>query len=55
MSTQGTRTRRPALKDVPLARVVVDATARASFTTAVLAAAAAVALLLGMVGIYGVV
>ena len=38
-----------------MARVLADATARTSFTVSVLAAAAIVALLLGMVGIYGVV
>ena len=38
-----------------MARVVESSTARTSFTAAVLAAASAVALVLGMVGIYGVV
>ncbi len=53
--TRALHARIPLADARPLTQVVEDAAARTSFTTVVLAAAGAVALLLGVVGIYGVV
>ncbi len=53
--TQAIHARIPLANARTMAQVLDDSTARTSFTTSILAVAASVALLLGMVGIYGVV